>query len=268
MKPWGLIPAILLCFILIAQPVTAQTMSYDCADDMAIYRLDMVGDSPVYVTFDLKRLDGTTTSGSWSYQPHDLFGFPVATKAEITLDGDSDDLVFVTPGRLYISMYPSRNLTELDESRWIMGAGQSGAINNIAVEQYGVSSPIIGFEFVADSDITYTIREEKRDVVVGSMTGQNISQITDLIFSTLSYVINFVTSLVYWIKFFFVENLLMTVTLYISLSMVFAARKAHGRMDIFFKTFFSDQKKLFSFIMELWRMLIESIGTIRGWFRV
>jgi hypothetical protein len=82
----------------------------------------------------------------------------------------------------------------------------------------------------------------------------------------LTFVYDFVLSLFYWTKFFFVDNLVMTIALYLTLTMAFAARASRGNIAKFLRTWFKDQVGLVRFIFEMWRMLIETIGTIRKWF--
>jgi hypothetical protein len=258
------IAILLVCCI----PASAQTISYNCPEGMAIYELQMIGNSPTTATFELHRQDGTTTSGSWSYQPYTVYGYAVATTASISLEGDSDTTTFVTPGQLYISLYPSRNLTELAETRLIMGAGQTGGMNNIAVEKYGITSPIIGFSISADNEITYSKTEESITVVSQNLKSAGLDEIMDLIYSTVFLVIDFVTSLLYWLKFFFVENLLMIVALFLAVPMAFAAKNSRGNPEKFLRQYFKTLKGFFEFILSVWQRLIDTIGTVRGWFRI
>jgi hypothetical protein len=86
--------------------------------------------------------------------------------------------------------------------------------------------------------------------------------------SIISYVYEIAVSLFYWFKFFFVDNLGMTVALYVSVTMVFAARASKGNMAKFLRTWFKDQIGLFRFILELVHSLVNLIGTVRGWFRL
>lgn len=258
------IALMMLCIV----PASAQLITYNCPEGKAIYTLQMVGNSPTSVTFDLNRQDGTTTSGSWSYQPYYIFGYPVATTASISLDGDSDTTTFVTPGQLYISLYPSRNLTELAETRLIMGAGQSGAMNNIAVQKYGIVSPIIGFTINADNEITYSKTEDSITTVSQNLKSAGLDEIMDLIYSTVWLVIGFVTELLYWLKYFFVDNIEMVVALFLAVPMAFAAKNSRGNPEKFLRQYFKTLKGFFEFVLSIWQRLIDTIGTVRGWFRI
>jgi hypothetical protein len=261
-----------LCIMMLAIPASAQTISYSCPQGMAVYTLNMVGNSPTTATFELYRQDGTITSGSWSYQPYSVLGYSIANIVTITLEGDSKNLVFVTPGQIHISMQPGRNLTEIAETRWIMGAGQSGSVNNIAVEQDGISSPIIGFKIVSDNDITYTETEDTIDTITKNLQSDSmlstLAKIKEFIESTFWIAYDFVTSLLYWLKYFFVDNLTMIVALFLAVPMAFAAKNSRGNPEKFFRQYFRTLRGFFEFILMLWGKLIESIGTIRGWFRI
>lgn len=71
----------------------------------------------------------------------------------------------------------------------------------------------------------------------------------------------------YWLKFFFWDNLLLTVCLYIAIS---AAVAFNQSKDIFaaIQKFFKYQKGLFEFVISMWERLINLIATFRGIFRI
>jgi hypothetical protein len=86
--------------------------------------------------------------------------------------------------------------------------------------------------------------------------------------STIGYLMGMGVALFYWLKFFFVDNLMMTVALYMTLTMAFAARASGGNPAKFLRAWFKDQVGLFKFIIGLWQSLANLIGTVRGWFRL
>jgi hypothetical protein len=85
--------------------------------------------------------------------------------------------------------------------------------------------------------------------------------------SIASFVFGFVVALFYWLKFFFVDNLVMTVSLYLAISMAYTACTCKNVFQ-FFGKFFQNQKALFDFILSLWRALIEIISSFRAIFRI
>jgi len=74
------------------------------------------------------------------------------------------------------------------------------------------------------------------------------------------------------IKFFFIDNLLLTLALYISVTMAYSAVSSVGSkgFDIwkFYKKFFGLQRSLMNFMVELWNYLIQIISSFRGIFRI
>jgi hypothetical protein len=76
-----------------------------------------------------------------------------------------------------------------------------------------------------------------------------------------------VWGLLEWVKFFFIDNLLMTVSLYLAISMAYSAGTSKNIFE-FLGKFFNDQRKLFEFILGLWKTLIEIISSFRGIFRI
>jgi hypothetical protein len=86
--------------------------------------------------------------------------------------------------------------------------------------------------------------------------------------SVLSFIKDVTLALFYWLKFFFVDNLMMTIALYLTITMAFAARASKGNMAKFLRIWFKDQQGLFRFIVEMWRSLVGLISTVRGIFRL
>ena len=94
-----------------------------------------------------------------------------------------------------------------------------------------------------------------------------INEWVQLAISLAFFVKDTAIALFFWLKFFFWDNLGMTVALYISISMAYAANTSK---DIFrfIGKFFNDQKKLFEFVLSLWTTLVNIIATFRGIFRI
>lgn len=74
-------------------------------------------------------------------------------------------------------------------------------------------------------------------------------------------------ALFYWLKFFFYDNLGLTIALYISISMAYSANTSKDIFK-FLGKFLNDQKKLYEFILSLWTTLVNLIATFRGIFRL
>lgn len=117
-----------------------------------------------------------------------------------------------------------------------------------------------------DADISYGSAAD-----VAASVNKNIIEVAgdwiNFAISIAYLIYNVVTTLLYWLKFFFFDNLGMTVALYLSISMAYSASTSK---DIFrfFGKFFNDQRKFFEFILGMWRFLVELVGTFRGIFRI
>jgi len=83
-----------------------------------------------------------------------------------------------------------------------------------------------------------------------------------------SFVYETVMSLFYWLRFFFWDNLGMTLALYLTLTMVFAARASRGNMARFLRQFIRDQLNFARAILGLWGTLVSILSNFRGIFRL
>jgi hypothetical protein len=120
--------------------------------------------------------------------------------------------------------------------------------------------------------LTYTAAKKEdivKRIVVGTSTGilDEIKKITDLAWLIWESLYSIVTTMFYWIKFLFFDNLGMTVALYLSISMAYAASTSKNIFK-FFAKFLNDQRKLFEFVISLWKALIDIISSFRGIFRI
>ena len=89
----------------------------------------------------------------------------------------------------------------------------------------------------------------------------------NLAISMMVFVKDTAIALFYWLKFFFWDNLGMSIALYISISMAYSANTSKDIFK-FIGKFFNDQRKLFEFMLSLWTTLVNLIATFRGIFRL
>lgn len=75
------------------------------------------------------------------------------------------------------------------------------------------------------------------------------------------------TTAFYWLKFFFWDNIILTIALYIGLTGAIAMNKSKDVFQAIGK-FFKYQKMLFEFILSMWQRIIDLIATFRGIFRI
>jgi hypothetical protein len=218
---------------------------------------------------------GTAVSGSasnswnWSVIP------PTTTTSSITFDGITKSYNYFDTNPswdYYLSGY-ARNNEDNTTGLIVYNAGYGSFDNDLAVFK-AVPNLAVNLIYRVDlsSDVPFDV-----DISYGtkSEVAKSVSKsIIDIAWDWMNYAIQIalfvyglVVSLFYWLKFFFVDNLLMTVSLYLSITMAYSACTSRNIFK-FFGKFFNDQRKLFEFIIGLWRGLIEIISSFRGIFRL
>jgi len=258
------IALIMLCIV----PAMAQVVTYNSPEDKAIYEILISCDYPTTATIDLNLMDGTTVPASWSYQAKSILGFYDGSESIITLDGQTESETRLLNTRLYLNIQTGSNFTEFKNNRVIMGAGQYWGIMDISVEKYGLTSPIIGFTINSDSEVTYEVKEQSRSGTANAIKSGSLTAIIEFYTGIFWNVYDFLVSLFYWLRLFFIDNLLLIVALFLAVPMAFAAKNSRGNPEKFFRQYFKSLKGFFEFMLSIWRMLIETIGTVRGWFRL
>ncbi len=131
--------------------------------------------------------------------------------------------------------------------------------------------PIYWFSFTSNKPVTITVSYGPQSYIQTQSTKSGIDILNEWVSLATQYgstILSVVISLIYWLKFFFIDNLGLTVALYISGSLAFAARSCRGNPIRLLRTFFKDQKALFEFIITLWEKLVNIISSFRGIFRI
>lgn len=258
------IALLVLCII----PASAQVVTYNSPNDLAIYEILMSCDYPTTATIDLHLSDGSTIPASWSYQAKSIVGFYDGSESIITLDGVTESQTRVINTKLYVNIQTGSNLTEFKGNTLIMGAGQYWGITDVSVKKYGLSSPIIGFTINSDSEVTYEVKENTRSATENALKSGSLAAIIELYTKVFWVVYDFIVELAYWLQYFFVDNLAMIVALFLAVPMAFAAKNSRGNPEKFLRQYFKTLKGFFEFVLSIWQRLIDTIGTVRGWFRI
>jgi hypothetical protein len=251
--------ALFLVMSILVNPVLAQTETITAPDGQAIKYLTIASNEGTEGTITFLFNDGSTLDGSWSYEPGTL-----SRTGSITLNGETAGTTYITLGKFYTRFLQVNAMLNASDMT-IRGAyGQiDGAWYNY-VETSSPQSPIISVTFSSTSDVTYKV--EYWDIGNASANA-NGGDFVSYILSLVWMFIGFITELASWLKFFFIDNLLLIVALYIALTgaMAFGTTK-----NIFqaLKKFFNYQKKLIEFILSLWQYLISLAGWIRGLFKI
>lgn len=152
-----------------------------------------------------------------------------------------------------------------------LGIGNIGFQSGfIAYEPVASLQPIESISFTADQPVWIFIGTADRDQIQSGISKTALDIVNEWVAFAVSmgtFVLDLVIALFYWLKFFFVDNLVMTVALYISITMAYAACTSKNIFH-FFRKFLNDQRKLFEFLLGLWTTLINILGTFRGIFRI
>lgn len=249
------------------------------ADGDAVYRVLFSVPRDSYVNFTLYYGTASSVTGSASSIPTGGLNI-LETTSTVELDGVSKSYTFFDTNPVY----------DFD----ITGYASNGSeFVGFAVYSEDYGKPILGNDLIVGyivPDITHNLiykiefsspkpftlvytSANKEDIVKRIITGtsvgvlEEIKKLIDLawmIWDTLYYL--FVETY-YWIKFFFWDNLLLTVALYIGITGAIAFNQSRDIWKALSK-FFNYQKKLFEFVLGMWTALINLIGTFRGIFRI
>jgi len=226
------------------------------------------------VNFTLTYGNGATVSGWMEYTNDGFF----RQHSEVAIDTDIQGYDYIglqEIGRIDIVGY-ARNWTSNTEytTGFIVYDSVFGISERRAMAYYPVPSisdnVIYKFELTSTKPVAvayYTNTRENVAKAAATTLLEVINEWVQLAISLAFFVKDTAIALFFWLKFFFWDNLGMTVALYISISMAYAANTSK---DIFrfIGKFFNDQKKLFEFVLSLWTTLVNIIATFRGIFRI
>jgi hypothetical protein len=258
-------------------------MSHDAAKDgqrIALIQFTIPTESQVDFTI----YYGNESSVSGYSENHKIFdAFLVSqTVSSINLNGVTEEYTFIDTQPFYdfnLAGYAVERDT-LDFTNTTAPTGflvyslNYGALDNDLAVFYEVPNPAINTIYRIDASCNkpfdmFVTMGSPADVAGGVSKGpiDEVWAWINYALALASFVYGFVTGLFGWIKFFFIDNLVMTVSLYLAITLAYAAATSKN-IFMFYRKFFSDQRKLFDFIVGLWRVLIEIISSFRGIFRI
>lgn len=117
-----------------------------------------------------------------------------------------------------------------------------------------------------DADISYGDSSE-----VAKSVSKNIIEVgwewVNFALSLGGTLFGFLLGVIFFLKFLFVDNLLLIIALYISVTMAYAAISSKN-IFMFYRNFFKMQRSLITFMMEIWNYLVQIISAFRGIFRI
>lgn len=139
---------------------------------------------------------------------------------------------------------------------------------------YAVSNPqdmvIYKFQITSNNPVDITYYTNTRQNVLNAATKTIFdvgSEWVNFALSIGSTLLGFVLMSFAVIKFFFIDNFLLVIALWISVTMAYSAISTRNIFQ-FYTKFFRYQKSLYYFMIELWNYLIQIVSSFRGIFRI
>lgn len=252
-------PRHILCLLVLALlvfPATAQTVTVTAPAGQAIKYLTIGSNRGTTGTVVFTLNSGGTVPCSFSYTS----AYPAV--GTITVNGETASTSYFTMGKFYTRFFQTKEMLNGSSNTMRGVYGQiNGAWYNY-VEGTTPGSPIISAVISADTEVEYTTDYWSIESGTENVSGGWVQYILSLVWMF----IGFVKELVFWLKFFFVDNLLLVIALYIGITGAVAFNKTK---DIFkaLKVFFGYQRKLLEFVVILWNILIQIAANIRGLFK-
>lgn len=263
--------------------------TYDAgASKLAIQRMAI--DVPIDGTADFTVTygNGNTKSGTLAYSrslvdPVSGFGY---VTSDINYDGTTSTYTYASNaliGRYYLSGYArseNDNGTVISRGHIIFGNTMLSP-QQVISELVGPANDYVYLPITGDMVITKVVITSDKPVTITLLTNSQskvaelaqkswldiLNEWIALAAEVATLVYNAVTSAIYWLKFFFVDNLILTVSGYFMLTMAFAARSARGNIPKFFRVWINDQKALLMFIVELYHILIGILNGFTAIFK-
>ena len=103
------------------------------------------------------------------------------------------------------------------------------------------------------------------DVAVVVNTGilETTNAWLSFIFGITGFLKDFLISLFVWLKFLFIDNLMLTIALYLGVSMAYSAVSSKD-IFTFYKKFFKFQQSMFKFMVDIWNTIFGLVSSIVG----
>ncbi len=257
--------------------LSVQNVSFDARElNQRIALIQFTIPSGYTVNFTLFYGSDSVVSGYAKNQITAVFPF-LTTTASVALGGDVHHYTYIDTQPYYdfnLAGYAKDSTVDPQITGFLVYSLNYGALDNDLAAFYPVGN--IGANtiyridaFCPSSFDMFITTGSPQDVSEGASKGvlDVAREWIDLAIGMGVFVYDFVVSLFYWLKFFFVDNLVLTVALYLTVSMAYAANSARDIFD-FYKRFFRFQRTFFEFILGLWNILVAIISAFRGIFRI
>lgn len=234
----------------------------------AIHKFSIDIPTGTSVNFTVTYGNGLTASGWMAYTNNGFY----QQHSEVSIEGNTNSYDYVGVqeiGRIDVVGY-ARNYTTTEDYTMgfivydtVFGITQFNAMAYYEVPNLS-ENVIYKFEIASNNPVTVTYYTDTRANVAGAATTTPAGMAGDWINNAIKYagaIGGFIISLFWILKFFFIDNLLLIVAMWISVSMAYSAISSRD-IFAFYKKFFRTQKLLIEFIIALWDMLIRTLNAL------
>jgi len=245
-----------LCMLIL--PATAYTTSYTAPDDRAVWGIDF--DAPYGSTGDITLTleDGSVVEGTWSYT-----GFTPIT-ADLELEGKTSTYSYFVPipFPLKIGVWNGDNNTYGREIK--MGYGQTKAWNKVLTTSIQ-NSPTVGYTITSSQPVTVTRQLMDREEAQARLSSGDPfdGSLIDLLWQQSETLMSIFFGAAWWLKFLFVDHIILTVSLYFTGSMAYAMLSSRN-IFIFYRVWFRQQRAMFEFIVNMASATVSIVAQIGG----
>lgn len=252
---------LILCCLLLVSPVFAQTISYTATADEAVWAVNINSPVSTHGTIQLYQANGDTVSGTWSY----VFGLPTSTFTAEIGDSGSEPFSYLIPAPVGMSIWNGDNTSKAREIK--LGYGQLASTglqqgwNNVLVTEID-RAVITGYTVSADNDISVSHELVSRRSAAADLNADvQEPGLVDLLKAYAPLAASVFLGLIYWLKFIFVDHLIITFALYFTGSMAYAIWTSKD-IFTFYKKWFDQQKKFFEFMANAFSTTFQIITQV------
>ena len=296
------IVSLMICLIILAAPVSATysitgsfldisklinepsvtVFSYTADPDEKLVKTEFDVPINTLVNFTLYYGESSSVDGSIEYIPYLIVGKSTST---LMLGGHTETENFIDAQALgyaavrhiilqgYARNETGATITDVGFAVYDRGYG---TYSNMLVYYPVANLPsnlIYGISLSSTQGITIEIQTAKTDKLsaqVSATLPENLGAQTTGILSTLGAYVGMIwgvfASLFYWLKFIFIDNLILTVCLYISGTMAYCAMTSRNIFE-FYKKFFRLQRSIFEFASGAFNVLVQMITALINVFK-
>jgi hypothetical protein len=252
---------------MITTPGKITDLTVDVSQDgKAFHKISVDVGTGTTVNFTLWYGNGDTVSGWMLYTNNGLF--QQHSETAIGSDISTFDYVGVQEiGRIDVVGYARNYTTDTEYTSGFLvydtvyGLTQFNTMAYYPVSGNVSDNVIYKFQLTSDQPVSVTYYSDTRSSVGSWANTSPVELVSDWIALAGQYarsIYDFIASLFWIIKFFFIDNLLLIIALWIGVTMAYSAISTKDIFG-FYKKFFKLQKALLDFIVSLWNTLVSIV---------